>query len=70
MKTHEIVRELTAAGFVLLKDGSRHQLYKKGAVVVPVVRSSSNTNPRAVRSLRAVIRRAARGATPQPGRYV
>ena len=70
MTTREIVKLLKEAGFTLFKAGSKHILYKKGGVIVPVVQGQS-TNPRAAVSLRAAIRRAARvGDELSRGRYV
>lgn len=69
MTSTEKVRALVGAGFKLMKDGSRHSLYAKNGVVVPVPKGNGE-NPRAVKSLRAAIRRADRGAAVAPGRYV
>lgn len=69
MTSREIVRKLEEAGFALLKRGSRHDLYVKGAVVAVVARCESG-NPRAASSLRALIRRAERNQAPPVGRYI
>lgn len=36
VKPKEIVKDLKRAGFAFWKNGSRHQLWKKGSEIVPV----------------------------------
>lgn len=69
MTPKQKARLLVAAGFVLIKSGSRHELYGKNGVFVPVP-LGADRNPRAVSSLKAAIRRAERGRATAPGRYV
>ena len=71
MTPREIVAKLKAAGFELFKRGSRHDLYKKGDFIQPVARAGNgSSNPRAVKSLNALLRRIERGQGLPPGRYV
>lgn len=70
MTSREIIRKLEENGFELYRRGARHLLYKKGEWIVPVVPGSISNNPRVVRSLRALLRRVERNATPPAGRYV
>ena len=73
MNAREVTTQLRDAGFTLVKAGSKHDLWAKGAVTMPVSRGTrgSHANPRAVKSLRAAIRRAERLTEPRaPGRYI
>lgn len=70
MTSREIIRKLEEAGFVLYRRATRHLLYKKGEYIVPVVPGSTSNNPRAVKSLRATLRRVERGQLRPAGRFV
>jgi hypothetical protein len=69
MTNREIVRKLMDAGFVFFKRGSRHDLFAKDGYVVPVPHGTGS-NPRAVSSLKSLLRRVERGQLRPAGRFV
>lgn len=61
LKKREMIRALLDAGFVLMKSGAKHDLYKHETGEVMVMARGTSVNPRSGRGLRAVLRRVGRG---------